>query len=70
MSILEDTVKELIDQALDQVTKTHSRCGTDVPRRQYELAINALEEAQMRFTRGYAIQHDKFNPADLQKDSA
>ena len=34
--------------------------------REFSLAITALEEAQMRFTRGYAHLSGKFSPVDLE----
>jgi hypothetical protein len=36
--------------------------------REFSLAITAIEDAQMRFTRGLAMRLGKFSPADLEKD--
>jgi hypothetical protein len=36
-------------------------------KREYALSVTALEEAQMRFTRGRAIDTENFEPADLEK---
>jgi hypothetical protein len=35
--------------------------------RNWSLAITAIEDAQMRTTRGHAIAQDKFAPTDLEK---
>lgn len=37
--------------------------------REIDLAIQKLQEAQMWYTRGRAIQEGKFNPADLDKEN-
>ena len=34
--------------------------------REFSLAVTALEEARMRFTRGYAMLSGRYNPADLE----
>lgn len=60
------TVKELIDRAVAII-----RYGTDYPlRREHALAITKLEEAQMWYTRGRAIEEGVFNPKDLDKKNA
>jgi hypothetical protein len=38
--------------------------------REFALAITALEDAQMRFTRGMAMVKGRFAPADLERDDA
>jgi hypothetical protein len=41
----------------------------DQAAREFSLAITALEDAQMRATRGLAMRSGVFNPADLQKEN-
>jgi hypothetical protein len=41
--------------------------GSENGERELIIAIHKLEEAQMWFTRGLAIQQGKFNPADLEQ---
>ena len=60
------TIKELIDEAiahLDEFRANHP----GAPAREFSLAITALEDAQMRATRGLAKATGQFNPADLEK---
>jgi hypothetical protein len=60
------TVKELMDELLDRlaIQKAHSKGQREVAGR---VALTAVEDAQMRYTRARAIQEGKFNPADLDK---
>lgn len=58
------TVKEHIDAA---VNAARAAAFVDGGSREFALAITKLEEAQMWYTRGRAIQEDKFNPQDLDK---
>lgn len=53
-------LKKAQAQASFQVTHSH-------PSREFALALTAIEDAQMRTTRGLAIYQRKFSPADLQK---
>lgn len=60
------TIVEHIAAATEQL----ERLRTEYPgphAREFSLAITALEDAQMRATRGLAIQKGVFAPADLQK---
>jgi hypothetical protein len=69
------TVVQLLEHTtrrLRLMTQNHERpvrwTGDDIklhPDREFNLAITALEDAQMRYTRGRAIELDRFNPADL-----
>lgn len=59
------TIKELIDEAIDQLAYLRSNNVGEVGR-EFSLAITALEDAQMRTTRGLAKIQGKFAPVDLQ----
>lgn len=59
------TVKELTDQAISAVWEAN-RMYQPYDYRDLQLAVDALEDAQMRFTRGLAKAQDRFSPADLQ----
>lgn len=65
------TVKELIDQAIEYIGDRRE-CpvgpATTQSAREFSLAITALEDAQMRYTRGRAIELGKFKPADLDRE--
>lgn len=60
------TVKEALDRCIEIARErqrdhpTHSNGY-----REFALAITAMEDAQMRYTRGRAMQEGKFEPADL-----
>jgi len=60
------TIKELIDEAIGRLDGHRSQFpGTAA--REFSLAITALEDAQMRATRGLAMATGRFVPADLEK---
>jgi hypothetical protein len=58
------SVKEALDRCVDIIE--HRRGGSREPwAREFSLSITAIEDAQMRYTRGRAMQLGKFAPADL-----
>ena len=58
------TFKEKIDSLINDATE--ARLELQGPSaREFSLAITALEDAGMRYTRGRAIQAGWLNPADL-----
>lgn len=59
------TIKQLIDEATLQLERLRGD-QRDAAAREFSLAITALEDAQMRATRGLAKRQGKFAPADLQ----
>jgi hypothetical protein len=65
------TVKQLIDRALEGVRVNSDSItngdGTRAGLRELALATTKLEEAQMWFTRGLAMNQGLFKPADLEK---
>lgn len=62
------TIAEHIHEAT-QALETLRRANPGEHAREFSLAITALEDAQMRATRGLAKLQGKFAPADLQKES-
>lgn len=67
-----DSIIELLDSAKWRILARQGSApevhhSIDNPRRNYALALTAIEEAQMRYTRGRAIELDRFAPADLDK---
>lgn len=56
------TVKEHIDQAIVLIRQT---APSGMVSRERAVAITNLEQAQMWYTRGRAIEEDVFNPKDL-----
>jgi len=62
------TIKQHIDAAIKQAEDL--RLGSlSSAAREFSLAITALEDAQMRATRGLAKTQGKFAPADLQEQN-
>lgn len=60
------TVVEQITLVVDAI-RAHQTGTVGPAAREFALAQTALEDAQMRFTRGLAINTDRFHPADLEK---
>jgi hypothetical protein len=60
------TVVELVEAATSRITAARGD-SRDPYAREMSLAITALEDAQMRFTRGMAMKHELFAPADLER---
>lgn len=60
----EFTVVELLEAATRQIQSQPS----DQPgaAREFAIAITHIEDARMRFTRGYAKQNGEFRPVDLE----
>lgn len=65
MGDIEQTVKDLIDEAIARANARREN-NPGPPAREFALAITALEDAQMRFTRGLAMVQGKFAPVDLE----
>lgn len=66
---MEKTVKQLTDEAIERLEQF--RASLPMPAaREFSLAITALEDAQMRATRGLAMARGCFAPADLEADDA
>lgn len=59
------TIKQLTDEAILQLVELRGDDRSSAAR-EFSLAITALEDAQMRATRGLAIRQDVFAPKDLQ----
>ena len=59
------TTKQHIDEAIARCDARRQN-NPGPPAREFALAITALEDAQMRFTRGLAMVTDCFSPADLE----
>jgi predicted nuclease of restriction endonuclease-like RecB superfamily len=59
------TIVECIAEATAQLEQLR-RESLGEPAREFSLAITALEDAQMRATRGLAKVQGKFAPVDLQ----
>lgn len=58
------TVKQVLDEAHTMVADAH--VSSTMPAvREFALALTAIEDAQMRYTRGRAMEEGKFAPADL-----
>lgn len=62
------TIKELLDEVIVRIDHQRARSRHAEVRREFSVAITAAEDAQMRYTRGRAIELGKFNPADLDKE--
>lgn len=60
------TVIELLDAAASLIEATR-QLATSAAGRNYSISLTAIEDAQMRYTRGRAIELGKFNPADLDR---
>jgi hypothetical protein len=61
------TFVELIGEATEKADALRRTYQGAQAGREFALAITALEDAQMRFTRGLAMVQDKFAPVDLEK---
>lgn len=65
------TVTELLmaarERILDHREVAEPKPYPDIPAREFSLAITAIEDAAMRYTRGRAQELDVFSPADLDK---
>lgn len=61
------TVKDYIDYAIDMIQERKQHPLPPGVEREFALAITALEDAQMRYTRGRAKQDSRFNPVDLDR---
>jgi hypothetical protein len=61
------TVKQMLDHCVEVCRQRQGQInsGDGSASREFALAITAIEEAQMRYTRGRAIMLGKFAPADL-----
>jgi hypothetical protein len=63
------TVKEALDRCLEIAEERQIEAAKDMKSkgawREFDLARQAMETAQMRYTRGRAMQLGKFAPADL-----
>lgn len=59
------TIKQLTDEAILQLEELRGEDRSSAAR-EFSLAITALEDAQMRATRGLAIRQGVFAPKDLQ----
>lgn len=62
------TIVECIADATEQLEQLRAESAHPAAR-EFSLAITALEDAQMRATRGLAMTKGVFAPADLQKGS-
>ncbi len=62
------TVAESIAFATLRARKRQAASADQRAKREYALAITALEDAQMRYTRGRAMDLDCYAPADLDKN--
>jgi hypothetical protein len=62
------TINEHIAAATGQLEQLRGE-NRSAAAREFSLAITALEDAQMRGTRGLAMTAGIFNPADLQKEN-
>lgn len=60
------TVKDYIDYAIGMIDE-HRITATAGPAREFALAVTALEDAQMRYTRGRAKEEGCFGPTDIDK---
>lgn len=58
------TVKEALDRCIE-IVEERKQSATIAEFREFEKARSAIEDAQMRYTRGRAMQLGKFAPADL-----
>lgn len=70
--LVDATFTQLVAEATTRASCYRSWCDQreDEERaaaRELSLAITALEDAQMRFTRAYAHMTGRFNPADLER---
>lgn len=61
------TVVETISELTNEIEDHKLYCNNQGAAREFSIALTALEDVQMRFTRGLAIVQGKFNPADLEK---
>ena len=60
------TPVELLNAAATAARRERQECTPGQPEgREFSLAITAIEDAQMRYPRGRAMQLGKFSPADL-----
>ncbi len=66
-NVLNDfTVIELLDAAAERIMQKGEGQRPGVGRN-FAVALTAIEDAQMRYNRGQAIELGLFNPADLDK---
>lgn len=63
----ESSTVELIGLVEDGIELARRRVGQSPAGREFSLAITALEDAQMRFTRGLAREKGVFRPVDLER---
>lgn len=63
------TIAELVAMATEQLKRLRAQ-NPGPAAREFSLAITALEDAQMRATRGLAMVQGVFKPADLQANPA
>ena len=61
------TVKELLDQAWERIDAEQAHETSGEIKREWAVAKTAIEDAQMRWTRGLAKQQGSFAPVDLEK---
>lgn len=63
------TVVQLLNEVKADITELQASAN-NAESREYAIAKTAIEDAQMRFTRGYAIRTNQFNPSDLEAINA
>lgn len=61
------TVVERIKELENEIEDHKLYCNHQGAAREFSIALTALEDVQMRFTRGLAKLQGKFDPADLEK---
>ena len=69
MGEYEQTVVDLIEEAIARCDARRQN-NPGAPAREFAIAITALEDARMRFTRGLAMVQGCFNPVDLEAPDA
>lgn len=64
------TLIEHLEAAIDYVQTARADCTGPIAAREFSIAITALEDAQMRWTRGMAVElHGRVTPHDLEKEN-
>ena len=61
------TTNELLQQAWNNIAERMDDEPLGDAKREMAIAKTAIEDAQMRYTRGLAKSQGKFKPADLEK---
>ena len=64
---MDGTVIENLEAAKQAIADRRLTVVVGDAGREFSIAITAIEDAQMRYTRGRAMEEDKFAPADLDK---